>query len=521
GAGCGSCGPTQMRYAYNAIGQLVRATRLDDQGRAVASQLIQYDGFGRLVKLGRRDEANPKAAVQWVRRYEYRDMTMSDGRIGLAPKPHVIAQPSVIPGKEHTLRIDYNQAWQPTRVTEQGFSPLADDGTPTVQGTAIARAVTYRYTEVNGRSVLSEIDGPLPNGPTNSPADADITRVQRDENSRHITAVTYPMNQRVTLERDDGGRVVRRIGVDSVVETLGYDVQGRVIELRRAGLTLRLRYDSAGRLTTAQDALGQELRLEHDAGGRLVALRDQQGNRIVWDYQGETAQQMRLLNPDGTLDQRRLLQTASEPTYEPSPVDSPRALDWPSPLPDQVDVRLVRLPPIATEVQAVLTVADEQGRITTDRYDDFGQLVARDSPVTGRTAFRYDLSGALVERIAADKGAVRIVRDAAGRPIRVMADGEDARIEWGRANKPVRIRYREGEERFEYDAQARLVAHVQVVDGRQWSVRYSYDDAGRLVRKTTPGGQELGYRYNGSQHPKPGLLSGIYLDGILDAPIVT
>ena len=165
GPGCSTCGPSNMRYAYNAAGQLIRATRLDDQEHALQSKITEYDSHGRVARVGRRDEQGRGKAVQWAERREYTDIRYKDGSLALGQQPTLMARPSVIAGKEHTIRIAYDEHGQPLSVTEAGFSPVDERGQPSPLGTRIIRTTTYRYTKVHGRSLLAEIDGPLANGP--------------------------------------------------------------------------------------------------------------------------------------------------------------------------------------------------------------------------------------------------------------------------------------------------------------------------------------------------------------------
>ena len=47
------------------------------------------------------------------------------------------------------------------------------------------------------------------------------------------------------------------------------------------------------------------------------------------------------------------------------------------------------------------------------------------------------------------------------------------------------------------------------------------DDKGRVKTRTLPSGEVIEYAYNGEDKKKVGVLSGIYLKGLWDKPIVT
>jgi RHS repeat-associated protein len=503
GAGCPSCGPVNVRYRYDSRGRQTHKVQLNDEGLPVAEEVTDYDGADRPVRISTLLWQDGKAgAPTTMVRYEY----------GADPQdrlPVRIARPSVVDGREYSVRIDYNRWKQPIRVFEEGFSPVD-------KRSAISRSTEYGYVQINGRSVLARIDGPLANGPKGSPEDSDVTLIDWDARGHRVLKVRYPAGLTAGFEHDEAGRLVRRLGVDGVLEQLRYDTQGRIVALERGGSALTLLYDAAGRVTGFRDAIGQQLQLQHDEAGRATELRDAHGNRIVWDYEADSLRRVRLLNPDGTVSQSRAPETASSANRTAA------ASWWPTPaVPDGVELALARVPMLADTVSGPPTALDALGRRTAYAYDDFGRLVQQHSPVTGSTLYRYDAAGQLVERVAADGGRLRITRDPAGRAVRVASEGEDAQIEWGPAGKPVRVRYMEGEERFEYDSQARLRLHAQQVDGKEWAVSYAYDAAGRLVHKSLPDGQRLVYRYNGSVHAKPGLLAGIEVDGVLDATVIS
>lgn len=376
--------------------------------------------------------------------------------------PDKTDRPSVIPGKVYRLRVEYNSAGQPIRVSEEGFSPVNEQGLGVPGGVPLSRTTEYTYARINGRSVLARVDGPLPNGPQGSPQDSDVTLVEWDARGDHVLQVRYPGGIVRRFEHDHAGRVIRRTGVGGVPEALRYDTQGRIVLWERAGNARLLAYDAAGRLTTIRDSLGRSIEVQHDRARR----------------------------PRTSL----------------------------VPLPPGVEPALMRVPEPAAAGSA--STCDSRDPLSVCLHDDFGRVVRRVGAGGNRMTYLFDASDALTGRIAADGGRLRIDRDPAGRLVAVRTEGEDARIEWGPAEKPVLIRYKEGEERFEYDAAARLVRHEQRVDGKRWSVGYAYDATGRLLHRRLADGRRLVYRYHGPRNAHAGLLAGIDLEGWVDVPLV-
>ncbi|QNM97780.1 DUF6531 domain-containing protein [Chitinimonas koreensis] len=292
GAGCATCGPSNRRYGYDAQGRLTEETRLDDAGQPIDTVRTELDAYGRPSRVSRVDYRHGKPLpVQWLRRYEY---APAQGAGLAALQPALIAEPSVIAGREHQLRFEYNAAGQPTRITETGFSPLAagspaDDLTRMLrQPSPLSRSTVYRYRIVNHRSVLSEVDGPLPNGPKADPSDSDVTRIEYDARADFVTAVTYPQQLRETFRHGGAAaRLVERTATDGVATRLDYDFAGRVARVERAGMVVNQRHDALGRATALADAAGRAIRLDYDLAGHPLRVTDAQGYASGFTLDGE------------------------------------------------------------------------------------------------------------------------------------------------------------------------------------------------------------------------------------------
>ena len=248
GAGCASCGEANIRYGYDKLGRLIAEIKLNDQGQALIATKTERDGQGRAVSVNAIVYANGKAqpAKQLVR-YEY---------AGATNQPSLIAHPSVIPGREHQIRISTNAAGQPILITETGFSPLDDKGQ--TSATPITRTTTYVYRSINGRSLLAQIDGPLPNGKTNSPADSDITRLEWDGRGSAVVVMTPPGGFSSTVQYDAAGRIAEVSNAENFKTTFAYDAANRLIQTtssaqnwEQAGIKPEVhsyRYDALGQM---------------------------------------------------------------------------------------------------------------------------------------------------------------------------------------------------------------------------------------------------------------------------------
>jgi len=549
GAGCGQCGDMNMRYGYDDLGRQIIATQLTAAGEPQHTRRTDLDAQGRPVKVtSTRYEDGKVGTPQLLMRYEYAAQQSGDtSSPSFSMLPTVIARPSMVPGQEHRLMLAYNDKGQITRISETGFSPIGN-----IQATPLVHETLYRYQTINGRSLLAEVDGPLKNGPTNSPADSDITRYSWNQDGSVIRQITHPTGlvAQFNYEPDQattGMRITRSTGIDGVVTAFVYDAGGALTQINRAGAITHYRRDAAGRTTQVTSPIGETLQFDFKNGRDLATIQDRQNNRIelLRDTEGEL-KEARLLDPSGTLAQqpkRYVLPSAEKSGTSQDPVLADlRALITAAQTADNANI--VRPEPIAPffMLQAFMAAAestvhtgsrnamsqavDAKGLATTYLADDFGNMVQVQSPTTGTTTYLYDSANRLVGKRSEDGSRVAYQRDAAGRITTVQAHNaanileENASIEWGKANKPVAIKYLAGAEYFAYDAAARLVEHTQHVDTKRMRLQYRYNIAGQTIAKTLPDGQELRYRYRGSQHPRAGLLESVWLAGVIERPII-
>ncbi|HJV73491.1 MAG TPA: RHS repeat-associated core domain-containing protein [Noviherbaspirillum sp.] len=544
GAGCASCGEANMRYGYDKLGHLIETTRLNEQGQPLQTVKTELDRHGRPLTVSKITYSNGKPrTLQLLERYEYAS--------NAATKPVLIARPSAIPGREASIRVIYNDFGQPTKVTESGWSPAVDGSE---NATSIERTTTYKYALINGRSVLAQIDGPLKNGPSNSPVDSDITLFHYDPRGSYPVEIVAPGNQvtRVT-RRDAAGRPLGIVAPGGLQMEYEFDVAGRVTRFSKAGIKEHLSYNALGQLAEVRRSTGQLIRLAYGTDGRITDLFDAQNNRIRIERDTEGRLVARsLLNPDGSLAQRDNLsryiidpeapssQIANSVGHSSTMVDEltdphgnttmiARAADGlPEAIfePGNVATRLV-----FDRQRRLAAIADARNLKTPYLHDDFGRLIRVDSPDAGTTVFVWDNADHLTQKTigngVAQSSTISYRYDAAGRVIEQTAPEGKTTIAYSPQGRPTRIAFPDGEERYGYDTAARLTAHTRIIDGHSFTTRYEYDEDGRLKQKTLPDGQILMYHYNGAVHPKAGLLHAItrkdlfgktvLLDGLNDA----
>ncbi len=502
GAGCAQCGPPNMRYGYDKLGRLIEQTALNAQGHALQTQRTTLDVQGRAIKIEKITYAAGKPIqTQWQVRYEYPTL--------LATEPSLIAWPSVMPGKERQMRLQYNTAGQPTQVTETGYEP--------VDGKVIERTTRYTYENINRNSLLVAIDGPLPNGPRDSPEDSDITQLSWDKLGNAIQTMTLPGGNLNALSYD------RSTGLLSAVKnTEGdyiefmYDTQTRLITTRKGGaawpqaLIQSYRYDALGRATE----LGLGETTETDKTFKTYARQGFDGaGRLLWH-----AGVLGVLTQNRYDLESHLLQTGR---YNHSmAVEQFASFDASGQLTGMKDNAgrqwvhpdaMTPLPRVSAKVSAWQLQKAERLPVPRTLKDDFGRVVVMLSADHGRSRRVYDASDRLVEMTDANGHVAKYAYTPQGRISRQSVThtrtGKTDITEW-RYNKQgqlIALEHPTQSERYDHNAQGLPTARVVILKNAEGSTiqaheavtRYTYDAQGQLMASTLPDGTLLQYVRNG------------------------
>ena len=492
GPGCSTCGPSNMRYTYNARGQVLRVIRLDEAGKPKTAVVEDYDAFGRFVRESVQTDAGAKSPMtRWVRRYDYVDTHFADGSIALAAQPSLMATPSVAGGKEHVVRFKYNAFGQRLSASEEGYMPGDDHAAaPT-----LVRTTRFSYTMIHGRSVLTRIDGPLPNGPRGDPSDSDVTELRYDEQGDQVVAVISPGGGVMRTEgRDAAGRIARVVVEDAgrrLRRDITYDADGhestleetawlrgtggQVVENSRQHRVTRYEHDALGqmtalvrpdgtRLTTIFDLAGQPVRLIAPDGGFVELERDTESHVVAamrhasasslvqtlrFQRSAEHFDRVDGLSDDlGSIAQFDYPEDADEAarptdvthasgahtryTYDETDtiVTQTLASGTADALERHFDVDVnSRTTRIEDRAQGGTAVLDAQAAL----YDDFGRKLVYASPVHGVTRYVWDAADRLVARVSQDRHVHRLAYDAAGRVVATGVDRAPALTVYGYA----------------------------------------------------------------------------------------
>ncbi|MCW5319928.1 hypothetical protein D5039_01685 [Verminephrobacter aporrectodeae subsp. tuberculatae] len=506
GAGCASCGPSNERYQYDAMGRMTEVTQLDPQGQPVSGKRTELDVYGRPVKISTVAYTKGRAQpAQWQLRYGYASAQYA---------PELIARPSVVPGREQQTRIRYNAADQPTEVTESGFSPLDTQGRPIAnaeQATPISRTTHYRYAMIGGKSVLVEIDGPL-----KTPQDSDVTRLEWDRGGSFITRIEQPGGRRSQIEHDPRTGLITQVSNEQNGQTrFRYNSATQLISTRSTGpgrsrpQEQSYRYDALGQLSEtgqgsldadndkAEEAYRPQIRLSVDAQGRLQWQANAHGVIVHNRYDSES----RLLETGrysaGMAQQQHYRYDAQGQllaTWDNTGAVLHIGYDARGQIQDLTDGagRNRLLPQAGT--------ADAQ-----PMRDDFGRIVRTSNPDAGASIWEYDAADRLIANRDAAGNQAHYAYDPSGRILRQdIRDAADPKktttTTWHYTGSQLTaLEHPTQSEHYQHDPQGlrterRTIRHQADGSTRNSLTRYTYDEQGKVLSTSLPDGSRLIYQ---------------------------
>ena len=496
GAGCALCGETNVRYRYNAVGQLTETVKLSDVGEPIVAQRTAFDKLGRIALISSISYVSGKPTpAQWVTRYDY---------AGDSNSPNVIARPSVVPGKEVLTRIAYNAAGQPLSVTETGWVPNLDGSQ--VAG-RIERTVGYRYSQINDRSLLTEIDGPLPNGKTNTPADSDITVIEYDNHANSWVPPTPQLHRSGIAEYSPA---TRRAGIVTRIIAPGNFIT-EVLERDQAQRPVKIRTNDSGvvqvatvtnnwrnaplRINLTAGALRRQMEFEYTATGQISAITAPGKLRTTFQYD-QAGRLTKTILPDGSG-----ILTAQD--TEDRMQNVARFLDAAAPMSEKLPITNFFYDRPIDKPSRLTRIGDALGVSAHYRYTDTGQIATITNALGIAKTFSYGADGLLSQRTDADgtkdAASVNMLYNTAGQATTITAPNgvETRRVYDDFGQKVLEADPDHGVKLFRHDAAGRVIASI---DETLVATRYTFDHADRLIAVGTGKQQNLvQFRYQGRQ----------------------
>ena len=354
---------------------------------------------------------------------------------------------------------------------------------------ACGQTTSYTYDALGRRTSVTDAAGATTSVFYNEMGKAELichpngsSTVYGYEKGGRLKSVRYPDGAGEDYSYDAKGNLTGRATTAGERYCYGYDCLDRIISIENpAGGVAHFTYDALGRVTEAEDENGNVTSYEYTPNGNLAKVTDALGNETFYQYDAM-----------GHLTQSRCTGADGE-----EPQDTVYTWD---------------------KEGHVLAVTDPMGDMERYTYDPAGRLAAKTDKDGYETSFRYGKDGQVEEIRYADGrsvsltynamrqleevkdwlGTTRIAMDGAGRTASVTDPyGKTVGYEWGSMGERTAVLYPDGTKAaYEYNGAMQLTA-MKVFSGekQEQTIRYSYDEAGRLAGKQFPGGSTE-YKYN-------------------------
>ena len=355
---------------------------------------------------------------------------------------------------------------------------------------ASGQTTSYTYDDLGRRTSVTDAAGA-----TTSVLYNELGKAER---------ICYPNGSSTVYEYEKGGRLKSVRYPDGAGEHYGYDARGKLTErTTTAGECYKYSYDCLARITSIENPAGGVAYFTYDALGRVTKAEDEKGNVTCYEYtpNGNLAKVTDALGNETFYQydaMGQLVQTSCTGTNGEEPQNTVYTWD---------------------KEGHVTTVTDPLGDIERYTYDPAGKMRAKVDKDGYETTFHYGTNGQVEEICYADGrkvsltynairqleevkdwlGTTKIAMDEAGRIASVTDPyGKTVGYEWGSMGERTAVFYPDGKKTvYEYN-EAMQISAMKIFSGemRENTIRYSYDEFGRLIGKQLPGGNYTDYRYN-------------------------
>ena len=475
GAGCTQCGDTNVRYDYNAVGQIKATHELDSKGKAVVTQNFEYDARGRLALVS----SNGRGAKK----------SISFSYLGDSTLVSEVTQPSIVDGQTQSIRTTYNAYGQILSTTQSGFSPVLVGGSNSSQRIAneITRTTNYQYQMIAGRSLMVRIDGPLPNGPLNSSADSDITTITYDAKGLQVTGMVAPAQLISSVQYDSIGRIGQVKGPSGKTDYYRYFGGSDLIES----------------IVQSNDPLASDSAKSNGVAYRYSAL-------------GQIEETLSIVNGVKTPSQRNGFDAAQRLEWQAQSLGVIGHITY------DADSRILKSRVHTSSQQQDADFEPAKGGIAREKIshgestsgavvrkqikDDFGRIISITMPDTGATQFGFDSADRMISSSDAAGNRASYTYDPANRitkQIIIDTQGDEQITQWQYSGTRVsKVSHPAQTESYSYDDQGYLASKTVVLSSSNRSLtpvttRYTYDDTGRLLTMSLPDDTRIRYQRNG------------------------
>ena len=476
----------QAAFTYNPLGKV--ETYTDKEGHRAC---FAYDRMWNISSVTAPDGG--------IRRYEYD----GDSRLvkQILPMGGVVKYAYDAAGNRtemtdpegNTTRYFYDAVNRLTEVLEpDGARTVYEydrEGNLVRETNASGQTTGYTYDDLGRRTSVTDAAGA-----TTSVLYNELGKAER---------ICYPNGSSTVYEYEKGGRLKSVRYPDGEGEHYGYDARGNLTErTTTAGECYHYSYDCLARITSIENPAGGVAYFTYDALGRVTKAEDEKGNVTCYEYtpNGNLAKVTDALGNETFYQydaMGQLVQTSCTGANGEEPQNTVYTWD---------------------KEGHVTTVTDPLGDIERYTYDPAGKMRAKVDKDGYETTFHYGTNGQVEEICYADGrkvsltynairqleevkdwlGTTKIAMDEAGRIASVTDPyGKTVGYEWGSMGERTAVLYPDGKKTvYEYN-EAMQMSAMKIFSGemREKTIRYSYDEAGRLAGKQFPGGS-TDYKYN-------------------------
>ena len=342
-----------------------------------------------------------------------------------------------------------------------------------------------------------------------------VTQYVRDARGR-LLQTTDPLGRTTTLERNERGDVTKVVDPAGGERVFERDRYGALVVARNAvGGVTALRYDERGYPTEVHDPDGGVTRFEYDGYGNCISKIESSGSAWRWthDFFGRVLEET---NPTGVV--RKLeWSPRGDLIAEVYPDGSRRSYryDGESRVVERVDPGGVRwqwryggyhracerIDPLGQSVRLsygregeLLRARNERGELHEFEYDARLNLIGETFFDGRRVDYRRDLQGR-VTAIRAGGTSMDLAYDPCGQLIeKSYWDGATETFVYDPLGNVVEASNNDTICRFERDAIGRVLAELQVVDGREFAHRVELTPAGKRTSQRSTLGLDVQVR---------------------------
>ena len=498
------------KYTYNAGGKVTGLTDFD--GKTVS---FDYNDLGKISAYT--DKEGYRAELAYDRMWNVSSIKSPDGGIQRfiydsdnRLKEHTLPMGGKIryaydaagnllsetDAAGNTARYAYDEADRLVRmeaadgaVTTFGYD---HEGNLVSETDALGHVTEYTYDDLGRRTGVMDAAGA-------------VTGIIYNE-AGNVAEIRYPNGSRTMYAYERGGRIKSVLYPDGSGESYAYDAAGNMTDrTTNAGEHWHYSHDALDRIIAITNPAGGVAKFTYDALGRVTKAEDENGNTTCYGYtpNGNLAKVTDALGNETFYQydaMGHLTQSSCTGVNGEEPQDTTYTWD---------------------KEGRVLAVTDPLGDVERYTYDPAGRMKAKVDKDGYETSFRYGKDGQVEEICYADGrtvsltynairqleevkdwlGTTRIAVDEAGRVSSVTDPyGKTVGYEWGSMGERTAVIYPDGRKAaYEYNKAMQLTAMKLISNKEQEkTIRYRYDEAGRLAGKQFPGGNCTDYRYNGA-----------------------